>query len=579
MLCQNCRVHLHKKFPYCLHCGTLRAGVRVRDFEPPQLRRLDGTGEPFALTGLVTMIGRDGGNDLVLDDASVSRQHARVVRGKGGYYVEDLRSFNGVTIGGRTLRGGRMMLRDGTILHFGDIPVIFEQPRDAAVGSKTMVRGAGQTARGTPETTPDAPTATEPLSVRPRQRSGWALKQLPDDGRGSRPWVLRNTRTGKYLQLDDKDAFIWNQVDGENTVRDILFAFAERYGELALPRIEQTLWTFASIDLVQGLYGQRPPERPPLLRRIGRFVFRMLLRTEVSVKGFDPWVGRLYRSFGWIFFTRLGVTVLWALILGGLYGLWRASAEHRLFDLQGAGAWGAAAIGVGYLLALAAHETAHALAVRSYGRKVTRGGFMLMLGMPFAFVDTSDMWFGTRWSRLVVTLAGPLSTAGMAGGLALYATYGTEPAVAAVCYQLAIGLYLNTLYNLNPLLPLDGYQALADALRMPRLREEATAYFTSGIWRDLRARRRPGWRQLGLASYGLLALGSLAGFAAVALLAWRERLGELVADRVPDALRTVVVAAGIGLIFFPIWYLVIKKTGVLVNRIRARRAGTVEATS
>lgn len=58
-------------------------------------------------------------------------------------------------------------------------------------------------------------------------------------------------------------------------------------------------------------------------------------------------------------------------------------------------------------------ESAHSLAVKSYGRTVPRGGFMLMMGMPFAFVDTSDMWFGTRSSRVMVTVAGPLSTAGV----------------------------------------------------------------------------------------------------------------------------------------------------------------------
>jgi putative peptide zinc metalloprotease protein len=571
MLCHHCRVHLHRDHPYCLHCGTLRRGTRLTAHEAPQLRPLHRPGEPVRLTKVSTMVGRDPGNDLVLDDASVSRQHARVVRGRGGFYVEDLRSFNGVTMGGRALRGGRAMLRDGAILHLGDVSVIFEQPRGAGVGSRTMVRRARNTMLDAPASDDPAPTATEPLSVRPRQRSGWALKQLPDDGRGNPPWVLRNTRTGKYLQLDEKDAFIWKQVDGENTIRDILFAYAERYGELALPRIEQTLWSFASIDLVTGLYGQRARERPPLLRRIGQALFRALLRMEVSIKGLDPLLGRAYRSFGWIFFTRFGVALLWALILSGLYGLWRASAEHRLFDLRGAGAWGAAAIGVGYITALALHEGAHALAVKSYGRKVTRGGFMLMLGMPFAFVDTSDMWFGSRRSRLVVTLSGPLSTAALAGGLALYATYGGQPAVAAVCYQLAIGLYLNTLYNLNPLLPLDGYQALADVLRMPRLREESTAYFTKGIWRDLRARRRPGLRQLGLALYGVVAVSTLAGFAVVGLMAWRARLGNLVADRVPVQLQAIVVAVGIGVIFFPIWYLVIKKIRAAVNRVRAAR--------
>lgn len=573
MLCHNCRVHLNKDFPYCLKCGKLRKGVRLADFNAPQLRMLNVEGEPLALTRTSTTIGRENGNDLVINDPSVSRQHAKVIRGKGGFYVEDLRSFNGVTIGGKTYRGQRTMLKDGTIMHLGDISVIFEQPRTDEIGGRTMVKGGG-VLRTSPEVA--APTATEPLSVVPRQRGGWALKQLPSEGRADRTWVLRNTRSGKYLQLDDKDAFIWQQLDGENSVRDILFLFAEKYGELALPRIEQALWAFASIELVRGLYGQHPPTKPPLIKRIGAWLLKTLLKAEVSFKGLDSWMGAFYRTYGWLFFTRIGVTIMWALILGGLFGLWQASQEHKLFDLRGAGPGGATVIGIGYIVALALHEGAHALAVKSYGRKVTRGGFLLMMGMPFAFVDTSDMWFGTRWSRLVVTLSGPLATAGMAGSLAIYAAYGDSPAWTAVCYQLAIGLYLNTLYNLNPLLPLDGYQALADALRMPKLREEATAYFTKGIWKDLRGGRRPGWKQIGLALYGLVAALCLVGFAAIGLMAWQSRLGGYVQDKVPGYVQTIVIVGGIALIFFPIWYMIWKKVRAIAARVKSRRDTSVE---
>ncbi|MCZ0982284.1 hypothetical protein O1L60_34590 [Streptomyces diastatochromogenes] len=50
--------------------------------------------------------------------------------------------------------------------------------------------------------------------------------------------MLSSTRTGKYLRLDEREVFLWNALDGDVTVRDLLFAYAERFGELALPRIE-----------------------------------------------------------------------------------------------------------------------------------------------------------------------------------------------------------------------------------------------------------------------------------------------------------------------------------------------------
>src|SRR6185436_368786 len=192
-------------------------------------------------------LGRDVNNDIVIDDPSVSRNHARVVRGPDGFTIEDLDSFNGTTVNGRVLHGDWAGLPDVATLHIGDIEVTFEQPRSTTVGSKTMVR---HTATKLAEAAPEAvPTATEPLSVQPRPCAAWALKQVPDD-RGRQSWVLRNTRTGQYLELDDRDAFIWRQVDGTNSVRDILLAYAEKYGELALPRIERTLRTLAGVGLV-----------------------------------------------------------------------------------------------------------------------------------------------------------------------------------------------------------------------------------------------------------------------------------------------------------------------------------------
>jgi putative peptide zinc metalloprotease protein len=279
----------------------------------------------------------------------------------------------------------------------------------------------------------------------------------------------------------------------------------------------------------------------------------------------------MYRSFGWRFFTRTGVLLLWVLIVGGLYGFIQALGHQRLLNVGGAGIWGMIAALAGYLFALVVHESAHALAVKSYGRTVTRGGFMLTMGMPFAFVDTSDMWFGTRWSRIVVTLSGPLSTAGIAGGAALVAAYVPDPIVSGIAFQLAFGLYVNTLYNLNPLMPLDGYQALADALRQPRLREEATAYFTRGIWSDLRAGRRPGIKQWGLAAYGMTAVLGMVAFLALGLVTWENRLGGLAREHLPRGATVPVVILGVGVLMFPIWFRIYRSISGWITRSILRR--------
>jgi pSer/pThr/pTyr-binding forkhead associated (FHA) protein len=43
----------------------------------------------------VITIGRNVKNDIQIDNLSVSKQHARIVKHKGGYIVEDMKSTNG----------------------------------------------------------------------------------------------------------------------------------------------------------------------------------------------------------------------------------------------------------------------------------------------------------------------------------------------------------------------------------------------------------------------------------------------------------------------------------------------------
>jgi putative peptide zinc metalloprotease protein len=164
------------------------------------------------------------------------------------------------------------------------------------------------------------------------------------------------------------------------------------------------------------------------------------------------------------------------------------------------------------------------------------------------------MWLGSRWSRVVVSMSGPLVTAEIAGIAALVSATTHNHSVGVVSLQIASGLYINTLYNFNPLMPLDGYMALTDALRFPRLREESRAYFTRGLWRDLRNRRRPGKKQWGMALYGMFAILGTYAFIALGVSIWNARIGKWVHKSVPEPWSTVIVVIGIGIVLFPIWY-------------------------
>jgi hypothetical protein len=80
--------------------------------------RVEDSGEAISLRGEVTTVGRGQGVDIRLDDPSVSRLHAELVR-RGPYvYVVDLGlSRNGTRVNGRPV--ARRVLAEGDVLSFG----------------------------------------------------------------------------------------------------------------------------------------------------------------------------------------------------------------------------------------------------------------------------------------------------------------------------------------------------------------------------------------------------------------------------------------------------------------------------
>lgn len=82
--------------------------------------RVDDTGQIFPLRADVTTVGRADGVDIRLEDPTVSRLHAELVRRGAQVYVSDLGlSTNGTRVNGRPI--GRRVLHDGDVVLFGTV--------------------------------------------------------------------------------------------------------------------------------------------------------------------------------------------------------------------------------------------------------------------------------------------------------------------------------------------------------------------------------------------------------------------------------------------------------------------------
>jgi pSer/pThr/pTyr-binding forkhead associated (FHA) protein len=78
------------------------------------------------------VIGRSPNSDLVVDHAAVSRRHARIVRGRDGYWIEDMESRNGVCLDAHPVRGSARLI-PGMVVTLGDVSLVVRTARRTSV--------------------------------------------------------------------------------------------------------------------------------------------------------------------------------------------------------------------------------------------------------------------------------------------------------------------------------------------------------------------------------------------------------------------------------------------------------------
>jgi putative peptide zinc metalloprotease protein len=435
-------------------------------------------------------IGRGETADVKLDDRTVSRVHARIDPTRDGPMISDAGSRFGVTVSGQPLSEPRR-LTAGSVIQLGNVTLRVESALAPVtpVGDPAVAGGVGGPGGPGAGLNPSAgPNATIVVPVnatslglrapvamagdgamRPRLRSGWALKQI--DGDAEDRWILRDLRNDTFRTIDSEDAALIQLLDGRLTVAELLTQATTVIGPSGPGRLARLIAGLGERGMLDGIAPTPVAEpEPGLLAR----AFKPREKTFDWIPGYFE---RAYRHWGRIFFSALTASFLALLALAGLvvfaylvgarYGTPLVVA-HRLLI-------GGAVFIVGRFLIVMLHELAHGLALAHYKRRTTRAGIRLLFIFPYAFVDTSEAYFESRAHRIVISLAGPVTDFSLAALFGILCAVSPKGNVRDVFFQLAFAGYVGAFFNANPFLDRDGYQILSEWLRVPKLKERARA--------------------------------------------------------------------------------------------------------
>jgi len=137
-------------------------------------------GKVFALDKAEIYFGRDISNDIVINDAEVSRKHVRLILQGSQYILEDLGSTNGTFIDNQRVTGPQL-LNAGQVIQMGEnVTMILEALRSDPEATMAMGK-PDQTARETRQAQQamPAPPAYQPPPAPPPPQSYPAPQAYP----------------------------------------------------------------------------------------------------------------------------------------------------------------------------------------------------------------------------------------------------------------------------------------------------------------------------------------------------------------------------------------------------------------
>jgi putative peptide zinc metalloprotease protein len=281
----------------------------------------------------------------------------------------------------------------------------------------------------------------------------------------------------RFFRFGQIEAFILGRLGGTYSFDQVQASVEEQFGA-PLPR--ETFDQFVAKLGRLGLLEDGQTNSAATAKRVrGTLLY-------LRFPGFNPdrlvtWLaGKL-----WFCFTPTFVALSAAVIL---FGVFTATTQWTEITYDLRRLYNVGSLFAAYLTALvvvAFHEYAHGVTCKHFGGRVREMGFLLLYFQPAFYCNVSDAWlFRKKSHRLWVSFAGAFFEL-VIWGMATLVWQVTDP--YTIIHYVALIIMatsgIKSLFNLNPLIKLDGYYLLSDWLGLPNLRQRAVGYLANSFKR------------------------------------------------------------------------------------------------
>lgn len=310
----------------------------------------------------------------------------------------------------------------------------------------------------------------------PRRRDG-IIYQQRHTADGHILTVLKDTQRNKYLQLTEEGWFIWQQLNGKLTLQEVSEVYHQAFHEknaIDFMPVFRMLVDAGFIDIDQAFSESHSEAKATNNDR--NITSRRAIK-HYFIKNADKKIDFLYRHMARFLFTLPSILFFLVMSLGSVYFFVKTvdSAIYCLLTLTQIGFWLLAVISFSMTLMMVS-ALIKALVIKHFGYDIPHISIAWRIIGPCVYIDTSSLMLSAQKPRIMAIVSSILSHMVLAALLSGMAYYWPNKTGVLFLWLSALCIYLQLLRQLNPLLDLEGYQWLVNALEMPNLREIATQW-------------------------------------------------------------------------------------------------------